>query len=72
MIDWKAAAVQARTILQDIGLGHIAPASPARRLALHDQQMLAIAKVVYRRPRVALFDEPTSSLTPAEVERMYG
>jgi ribose transport system ATP-binding protein len=71
LIDWPAVNAQAREILERVGLGHISPRTPARTLALHDQQMLAIAKVVHRRPRVALFDEPTSSLTPAEVARLY-
>jgi ABC-type sugar transport system ATPase subunit len=71
LIDWPAANARAREVLERVGLGHIPPRLPARALALHDQQMLAIAKVVHRQPRVALFDEPTSSLTPAEVARLY-
>lgn len=72
LIDWRAANARAREILASCGLGHVDPAWPAGRLALHDQQMIAIAKVVHRRPRVVLFDEPTSSLTGEEAERLYG
>jgi ABC-type sugar transport system ATPase subunit len=71
LIDWRAANARAREVLASVGLGHAQPSWPARRLALHDQQMLAIAKVVLRRPRVVLFDEPTSSLTGEEVQRLY-
>ncbi len=70
-IDWRAAARSAREILDAVGLSHVSPSLRTGRLALHDQQMLSIAKVVWRRPRVALFDEPTSSLTAAEIERLY-
>ncbi|MDW5597069.1 sugar ABC transporter ATP-binding protein [Conexibacter stalactiti] len=70
-IDWSAAARSARELLDSIGLAHVSPTLRTGRLSLHDQQMLSIAKVVRLRPRVALFDEPTSSLTAAEIERLY-
>lgn len=70
-IDWSRASSDARGILQRAGLGHISPTTRAGSLALHDQQMISILKVVERKPRLVLFDEPTSSLTSEEVARLY-
>lgn len=70
-IDWRRATSDARRILERAGLGHVSPTTLAGSLALHDQQMISILKVVERKPRLVLFDEPTSSLTSEEVARLY-
>jgi ABC-type sugar transport system ATPase subunit len=41
-------------------------------LPVSQQQLLQIAEAVGRRARVIVFDEPTSSLTRHETERLYG
>lgn len=40
-------------------------------LALHDRQLLEIAKALLLDPRVLILDEPTSSLSANEVERLF-
>ena len=70
-IDWRATTQEAERILERLGLGHLPVSRKAGSLALHDQQMLLIAKVMSRGPRVVLLDEPTSSLTDSEVARLY-
>lgn len=68
LIDWRRAEAEARRILESVGLQRLDPRALVGGLAAHDQQMIAILKVVERRPRIVLFDEPTSSLTAAEVD----
>lgn len=40
-------------------------------LALADRQMVAIARAMAREPKVLILDEPTSSLSSAEAERLF-
>ncbi|RJQ89281.1 sugar ABC transporter ATP-binding protein [Amycolatopsis panacis] len=46
------------------------PKEPVNRLSPADQQLVAIARAIYRRASVALMDEPTSSLGVAERARL--
>ena len=42
-----------------------------RDLGLADRQMLAIARAMTRNPKVLILDEPTSSLSATEAERLF-
>jgi ribose transport system ATP-binding protein len=70
LIDWRQLVRTAREELDELELS-MDPLALVGDLPLHQQQMLAIARVVRRRPRVVLFDEPTSSLTPEETQHVY-
>lgn len=70
LLDWRRANRQAEQELAELELP-LDPTTLAGDLPLHQQQMLAIARVVRRRPRLVLFDEPTSSLTGDETEHVY-
>ncbi len=48
------------------------PARPVRELAVGERQLVELAKVLNLNARVVILDEPTSVLTPAETERLYG
>ncbi len=48
----------------------IDPAAQVGSLSLGVRQLVEIAKALYRRPRVLILDEPTSSLTAVEVARL--
>ncbi len=45
--------------------------TPVRALSMGERQRLEIAKVLARGSKVLLLDEPTSVLTPQEVERLF-
>lgn len=41
-------------------------------IALADQQLLVLARALSRRPRLLILDEPTSALSAAEADRLFG
>ena len=57
------ADVEARVLLDKVGLAHKADAMPAS-LSGGQKQRVAIARALAMKPRVMLFDEPTSALDP--------
>lgn len=57
------ADVEARALLDKVGLAHKADAMPAS-LSGGQKQRVAIARALAMKPRVMLFDEPTSALDP--------
>jgi ribose transport system ATP-binding protein len=63
---------RAREALHLLGHDDIAPESKAGKLPIAEQQLVEIAKAVAQGCRVLVLDEPTSSLTSADVERLFG
>jgi ABC-type sugar transport system ATPase subunit len=49
----------------------IDPRAAVRELSVAKQQVIEILKAVARRPRVLILDEPTSSLTGPDTERLF-
>jgi ABC-type sugar transport system ATPase subunit len=61
---------RARASLSSLGLD-IDPAARVRDLSPAAQQLLEIARAIGRNPRLIIFDEPTTSLTPPECEALF-
>ena len=51
---------------------NIGPSRTVRMLSVGERQLVELAKVLNLDARVVILDEPTSVLTPAETERLYG
>lgn len=69
-IDWRAMRTEARRLLSELGVP-LDPAAKLRGLSIADQQMVELAAALSQNARVLLMDEPTASLTPSEVERLF-
>lgn len=63
-------ARRAREMLAEVGLD-VDPWTPMERLSTGQEQLVQIAVAVGRGARVIIFDEPTSSLSAAEAERLF-
>jgi ABC-type sugar transport system ATPase subunit len=70
MLDRTGMSAAARPLLQRVGLD-VDPAGPLGNLSIGDQQLVAAARALRRAARVLLLDEPTSSLSPHEAERLF-
>ena len=60
---------EARALLQKVGLADMADRFPAQ-LSGGEQQRVAIARALCMKPKVMLFDEPTSSLDPEMIQEV--
>ena len=61
---------QARKILDDLA-PHLRIDTPVSALGMADRQLVEISRTLARGGRIIAFDEPTSSLTPAEQEALF-
>lgn len=61
---------EAESALSQVGLAR-APDTPVRRLIVAEKQLVEIAKALSRRARLLIMDEPTATLTPSEVARLF-
>jgi ribose transport system ATP-binding protein len=69
LIDRERIDAQAETLIKQLGLT-VSPRTPLNRLSLAQQQMVEIAKALSLNARILIMDEPTSSLTLTETERL--
>jgi ABC-type sugar transport system ATPase subunit len=62
--------IQAQQLLQSLNF-HVDPATPVALLGTAKKQMVEIARAIYNRARIIIFDEPTASLTPEEIVHFF-
>jgi ABC-type sugar transport system ATPase subunit len=62
--------IQAQQLLQSLNF-HVEPATPVALLGTAKKQMVEIARAIYNKARIIIFDEPTASLTPEEIVHFF-
>jgi ribose transport system ATP-binding protein len=70
LIDWKSVDRKAGEILQKVG-GGIPPRARIFRLSRTERSLVAIARALAQNAKVLVLDEPTSSLTATDVDRLF-
>lgn len=70
LIDWRAINERARSILDRLSLD-VDPATEVGHLSPGERQLVEIAKALHNEASLLIFDEPTTSLTPRETERLF-
>ncbi len=70
IVDWPLMEREASEMAKKLGL-QIDLRKSVGELAIAHRQMIEIAKVLMRHTRVLVMDEPTSSLTNVEIQRLF-
>ncbi len=71
LMNWGEMRRRAAAALDEVGLRQVAPDTLVRRLSIAQQQLVEIARAVALDCRVLVLDEPTSSLTAQDIERLF-
>jgi ABC-type sugar transport system ATPase subunit len=70
VIRWKKLHEQAQDILNNLHLD-LNPQHTVASLSSAEQQAVEIAKALYKNAQIVIMDEPTASLTGAEIENLF-
>ncbi len=70
VVQWKQLFVRAAEILGNLNLD-LDPRALVITLGAGEQQAVEIAKALYKKARIVIMDEPTASLSGAEIENLF-
>jgi ribose transport system ATP-binding protein len=70
LVDFKRLHADAATLLAEVGLD-VSPATRVETLGVAQLQLLEIAKALSTRSQVLVLDEPTATLSPPEIHRLF-
>ena len=68
-VDSSINATQIETVIQQIGLSHLAN-SPAHKLSAGERQKLCLGRAILQKPNLVLLDEPTANLDPKTTDQV--
>ncbi len=71
LVDRSAQRRVVRETLATLGHPDLSPTAPVSRLSVGTKQVVEIARALVSRAKVIVFDEPTSSLTHADADRLF-
>ncbi len=69
-VDWKKIRKRGMEVMEKLGIT-LHPDTEVRKLSVADQQLVAICRAIASDARLIILDEPTSSLTWKEVNRLF-
>ena len=70
VVDWKYINSKAAEMLEMVGLKK-SPSTFVQELSISEKQLVEIAKALVMDTKILIMDEPTSSLTPEEINRLF-
>ncbi len=70
ILQWRRMVSAAREQLAGLGID-VDPRQPVGALPIGLQQLIEIARVIFSGARIIILDEPTSALSPPEIERLF-
>jgi ribose transport system ATP-binding protein len=70
VLNWKEMAARAREAMALVNLD-VSPSAIVRDLSISQRQMIEIARALSANARLIIMDEPNSSLSDAETERLF-
>jgi ribose transport system ATP-binding protein len=71
VLDRASMRDEARDVLARLGLVLPDPSVPVRSLSIAQRQLVELGRALVRKARVIALDEPTATLTPAEVAHLF-
>ena len=70
-IDYPTLFEKAKSIMEQLGLGHLDPRTPVGQLSVAEKQLVEIARAFTREVKILVLDEPTSALSDSETEELF-
>ncbi|MDR2390232.1 MAG: sugar ABC transporter ATP-binding protein [Planctomycetota bacterium] len=70
VIDYRKMVTDSKAILADLGVD-LAPDALVKDLSIAQQQMVEVVKALSNRTKLLIMDEPTSSLTKREIDKLF-
>lgn len=71
VVDWREIKKRSSELLGELGAENINVNARLNSLGIAQQQLVAIARALRRRSHIIIMDEPTSTLTTAEIDLLF-